>query len=104
MGIALKFPVATGGLPSSVCARRNEDWTELPLGQAASKRGPTMSSVREIPPQQVLDGQGKVIWPMKSVVGFGGSAIPNAKEVLAPKNRWNVIFVLGSVKGAVVWA
>ena len=29
--------------------------------------------------------------------------MPNAKEVPAPKNRWKVMFVRGSVKADVVW-
>ena len=41
---------------------------------------------------------------MKSVVGFCGRAMPNENEVRAPKNRWKVIPVRGSVKADVVWA
>jgi len=39
---------------------------------------------------------------MKSADGFWGRAIPNAKEVLAPKKRWKVMFVAGSVKEDVI--
>ncbi len=41
---------------------------------------------------------------MKSVVGFSGRAMPKPKEVLAPKKRWKVMDVRGSVKGAVTFS
>lgn len=104
IGNALKFPVTTGGDASSVLARRKEETTVSPSGQAARRSGPTMSSAREIPPQPPAAVSGKVIWPMKSVVGFSGRAIPNANWVLAPKKRWNWIPVAGSVKAVVVCA
>jgi len=104
IGATEKFPLATGGDASSVDARRNDDSTALPFGHAASSKGPTMSSARAMPPHPPAAVKGNVIWPMKSVVGFSGRAMPNANCVLAPKKRWNWMPVTMSVKGAVVCA
>lgn len=104
MGTTLKLPATTGGEASSVDARRKDDCTSLPLGHAASKSGPTMSSASAMPPHPPAAVRGNVICPMKSVVGFSGRAIPNANCVFAPKKRWNWIPVTGSVKEAVVCA
>jgi len=104
MAATLKMPATTGGESFSLRATRNEERTVVPSGQATRSSGPTMSSEREIPPQPFPAGIGHVIWPMKSVVGFSGSAIPNAKEVFAPKKRWKFMPVMGSVKAAVICA
>lgn len=73
-------PETCGGLSSSFLATRKVDTTvgELVavLGHAAMSSGPSMSPAKDIPAQPLLLGIGAEIWPMKSVVGFSGSAIP----------------------------
>lgn len=104
MGRTVKFPVTSGGLSSSFEACRKDETTPpLPSDQAAMRRGPSMSPVRDQPPQPAPLTSGKESWPMKEVEGVWGRAMPKAKFVRAPKNRWNWIPVAWSVKG-LVWA
>lgn len=57
-----------------------------------------------MPPQPFPEGVGNVIWPMKSVVGGEGRAMPKANWLFAPKKRWNVMLLRGSVNAAVIAA
>jgi len=105
MGLRAKGPVTSGGLSSSFRACRKEDTTfPAPSDQAARSSGPSTSPVREKPPQPLPPLRGKVSWPMKSVVGSVGRAMPKPNCVRAPKKNWNDMPVAGSVNGVVTWA